>query len=309
MKIAIQMDHPSVLNPAGDSTIVLMKEAVKRGYRLYYYHHTTLCCQDNAVRATVYPLTLTGKNDHWYQLEDAQPHTALSDMDIILMRQDPPFDMSYITTTYLLDRVGGKTRVINNPTAVRSHSEKLLPLDYADAMPATLISADSDDILAFLHQHHDIIIKPLYGWGGHAVLRLRKGGDNTQTLLEMIRERDNLPLIAQPFLPDVVYQDIRVVIIHGQIAGAFTRTPATGEIRANMRVGGIPIAHTLNSVQQAICERIAPDMQHKGLHIVGLDLIGDKLTEINVTSPTGLKTLELLYQSKPATLFWNALQH
>jgi glutathione synthase len=305
MKIAVQMDAPHSLKPAGDSTIVLLREAAARGMSIFYYHHTSLRWKDGDVYATLQPLTVR-EGDAWFTLGEASVR-PLSDMDVVLMRQDPPFDMGYITATYLLERIRGNTRVINDPASVRSYPEKLLPLMMEESTPDTLITADSDDILSFLSTHKDIILKPLYGFGGHAVLRLREGGDNVQALLEMIRLRDPIPVIAQPFLPAVETQDIRVVLIHGQIAGAFARTPASGEIRANMRVGGMPIAYTLNAKQRGICERIAPTLHDMGLHLAGLDLIGDHLTEINVTSPTGLRTLEKLYNTSPAAMFWDGV--
>ena len=306
MKIAIQMDVPLTLNPAGDSTVVLLREAAKRGMTLYYYHHTTLRWKKGNVYGALHTLTIHD-GDTWFSLGASQV-IPLSDMDVVLMRQDPPFDMGYITATYLLERIGGNTRVINDPASVRSYPEKLLPFMLEDTTPDTIITADSEEIIAFVATHKDVILKPLYGWGGHAVLRLREGGDNVQALLEMIRLRDPLPVIVQPFLPAVETQDIRVVIIHGEIAGAFARSPAVGEIRANMRVGGTPVAVTLNKAQQTIAERAAPLLEDMGLHLVGLDLIGNHLTEINVTSPTGLRTLEKLYGTSPAKLFWDGVE-
>lgn len=307
MKIAVQMDAPAGLNPKGDSTIVLLREAAKRGDAIYYYHATALSWRAGEVSAPLQRLHMRDGND-WFTL-DAPANTVLSAMDVVLMRQDPPFDMGYITATYLLDKIGGTTKVLNDPTAVRSYPEKFLPMDYLEAMPDTLITPHHSMILDFLDEHHDIILKPLYGWGGHSVLRLRRDGDNIAALLEMLAARDPLPMIAQPFLPDVTTQDIRVVMINGKVEGAFSRTPASGEVRANMRVGGLPIAVELNQVQQDLCERIAPALADQGLYFSGLDFIGNMLTEINVTSPTGLKTLEDLYGSAPASVFWDGCLH
>jgi glutathione synthase len=304
-QIAIQMDSPHRLNPKGDSTIVLMREAAKRGMTLHYYHPTTLRLRDSEVWAECFPLTIR-EGGEWFTL-GTPAILPLSNMDVVLMRQDPPFDMAYITATYLLERIGGNTRVVNDPASVRSYPEKLLPLMFDVVTPTTLITADKQELLIFLEQHKDVIVKPLYGWGGHAVLRLRVGGDNTHAILEMLALRDSLPLIAQPFLPEVEAHDVRVVLIHGQVAGAFSRTPASGEVRANMRVGGTPVPYKLSDAQYAICERIAPDLDDMGLHLVGVDLIGNQLTEINVTSPTGLRTLELLYDVNPAAMFWDGV--
>lgn len=305
--IAVQMDPPSRLNPAGDSTICLMREAARRGYVLYTYTPDALSYTQGEVSASMQRLHIQPDAQDWFTLE-APVRLPLHRMRVVLMRQDPPFDMAYITATYLLDQLGESVAVVNNPTAVRSHAEKLLPLVFPEAMPQTLISADKDEVLTFLSEHRDIILKPLYGWGGHGVLRLREGGDNVQTLLEMLlTRRDGLPVMAQPFLPEVASHDIRVVLIGGKIAGAFSRTPASGEIRANMRVGGTPQACELSPTQQALCERIAPWLHERGLYLAGLDLIGEHLTEINVTSPTGLRALENLYGTTPAALFWDGL--
>lgn len=306
LNIAIQMDPPDVLNPAGDSTIVLLREAATRGHRLFYYRADTLSCHDGEVRAPLHPLQVEtdAQAATWYTVE--QPALRpLAEMDVVLMRQDPPFDMGYITATYLLDRLHPDTLVLNNPTGVRSHAEKLLPLDYPDFTPPTLISPAREEVLDFLAEHQDIILKPLYGWGGHAVLRLRQDGDNVQTLLEMLGRVDQLPWIAQPFLPQVHEQDIRVILINGEVIGAFARKPGSGEIRANMRVGGAPVARELSPAQRRLCEHLGPDLRDKGLYFAGVDLIGDYLTEINVTSPTGLKALETLYGHKPAAYFWD----
>ena len=265
-----------------------------------FYH-----CTDARSSKALHLLHIKEGND-WYDLHPPIM-TSLHAMDVVLMRQDPPFDMGYITATYFLDKLEG-VKVLNNPTAVRSHPEKLLPFDYMDAMPDTLITAQHDIIHDFLNEYQDIIIKPLYGWGGHSVLRLRKGGDNVEALLEMLKERDTLPIIAQPFLPEVTTHDIRVVLINGKVSGAFARTPASGEVRANMRVGGTPIAVSLTAHQTALCEQIAPDLAEKGLYFAGLDFIGNMLTEINVTSPTGIKTIENIYGTSPASDFWDGVE-
>lgn len=304
MKIAVQMDAPDTLNPAGDSTIALMREAAKRGYHLYYYraHELTLCEGD-----IIAPLRLLHINngEEWYDMHPPVM-TSLHAMDAVLMRQDPPFDMGYITATYMLDRLDNVI-VLNDPTSVRSYPEKLLPFDYIEAMPDTLITMHQDIIRDFLSEHQDIILKPLYGWGGHSVLRLRHGGDNVEALLEMLQERDTLPVIAQPFLPDVSKADIRVVLINGKNSGAFARTPMQGEVRANMRVGGQPVEIELNEAQQTLCHQVAADLKDKGLYFAGLDFIGNMLTEINVTSPTGIKTIETLYGTSPAADFWDGV--
>jgi glutathione synthase len=311
-KIAVQMDYPSQLRPSGDSTICLIEEAQARGMEVYIYHPSSLAYHAGEVRASVQRMTLGDLSaPDWYQLQPAQT-LSLSGMDVVLMRQDPPFDMHYLTATYLLEQIGGDARVVNDPASVRSYPEKLLPLLYAEAMPETTITPHRADILEALEQHGDIIVKPLFGWGGHSVLRLRRESDNVEALLEMVLApnagKPPLPVMVQPFLPEVATQDIRVVLIAGEIAGAFARTPAQGEIRANMRVGGVPVKVKLSKKQMSLCEEMAETLDAMGIMIAGVDFIGEYVTEINVTSPTGLRTIANLYGTNPAALFWDAVE-
>ncbi len=310
--IAVQMDYPHLLNPKGDSTICLLEEVAKRGANISWYHPSTLAMIGGEVRAQLQPIKLNNLHDkNWYDLGEAKTQ-SLSDCDVILMRQDPPFDMNYITATYLLEQIAGDALVINDPASVRSYPEKLLPLLFDNIMPETIITARREDFLDFLDIHKDIIIKPLFGWGGHSVLRLKLGGDNVEALLEMLLASNHgkqaTQLIAQPYLPEVQTQDVRVVLLYGAVAGAFSRTPASGEVRANMRVGGTPIKFKLSSKQQTLCEQIADTLHEMGIYFAGLDFIGDYVTEINVTSPTGLRTIANLYDENPAALFWDCAE-
>jgi glutathione synthase len=310
--IAVQMDYPHLLNPKGDSTICLIEEAAKRGANISWYHPSSLALIGGEVRAQLQPLKITDlQSKNWYELGEAKVQ-SLGNSDVVLMRQDPPFDMNYITATYLLEQVAGDTLIINDPASVRSYPEKLLPLLFDNIMPESIITARREDFLEFLEIHKDIIIKPLFGWGGHSVLRLKLGGDNIGSLLEMLlapqQGKPAHQLIAQPYLPQVQTHDVRVVLLYGSVAGAFARTPATGEVRANMRVGGVPIKVKLSSKQQQLCEEIAETLHDMGLYFAGLDFIGDYVTEINVTSPTGLRTIANLYGENPAELFWDCAE-
>jgi glutathione synthase len=310
--IAIQMDYPHQLKPSGDSTICLLEAAEKRGLNCFFYHYTDLSWRAGELRANLQQIKITDLHSkNWFELGEAKMQ-SLSAMDLVLMRQDPPFDMNYIAATYLLERIAGDVLVVNDPASVRSYPEKLLPLMFENALPDSIITSNRFDILEFLASSEDIIVKPLFGWGGHSVLRLREGGDNIEALLEMILApnggRPALPIIAQKFLPQVEEQDIRVVLIHGEVAGAFARTPAQGEIRANMRVGGTPIKVKLNKHQIRLAEMIADTLNDLGIYIAGLDFIGDYVTEVNVTSPTGLRTISNLYGENPAELFWDGVE-
>jgi glutathione synthase len=311
--IAIQMDYPHQLKPAGDSTICLIEAAQKRGINCFFYHYTDLSWRSGELFTNLHPFKITDlKATNWYELGEAKTQ-SLHEVDLILMRQDPPFDMNYIASTYLLEQISGDTLVVNDPASVRAYPEKLLPLMFENALPDSLITSNRTQILAFLQEHKDIILKPLFGFAGHSVLRLRHGGDNVEALLEMVLApnggRPALPIIAQKFLSQVVSQDIRTVIINGMVVGSFARTPAEGEVRANMRVGGTPVKVKLNAHQMRLAENIADTLYDLGIYIAGLDFIGDYVTEVNVTSPTGLRTIINLYGDiNPAEDFWDGVE-
>lgn len=308
LRIAIQMDPPAALNPKSDSTIALALEAQARGHTLFYYHPSTLSCGAEGLVAThAQPLRFNISADPHYTL-GAASLLPLESVDVVLMRQDPPYDMTYLTATYLLDQLRGKTLVANDPTAVRNAPEKLSILQFADAIPPTLISRDLASIESFRATHRDIIIKPLYGFGGHSVYRILPDDPNFYTLLEQFFLHSKEPLMIQPFLPEVATRDLRVIMIDGAVAGVFGRIPAEGTIRANLRVGGTAVKATLNDAQQAICQRVGALLKQTHVLFAGLDLIGDYLTEINVTSPTGLRTVQSLYGTNPAAAFWDAIE-
>jgi glutathione synthase len=308
--VAIQMDHPLGLNPAVDSTIALVREAAKRGHRLQWYHPTSLRYAQGELRAMTQLLSCAdgGGDAPWCALGESREQ-CLADMDVILMRQDPPFDMAYLSATYLLEHLPASTRVLNNPAYVRNYPEKLAILDFADAIPPTLVSADEDAIMAFAETHQKIVAKPLYGFGGHSIYVFAYDDPNLLTFLEQYRNQTREPLMLQAFLPEVKAQDIRVLLIDGKVSGALGRIPAEGSIRANMRVGGTPVAVALNDRQQSICDRVGAKLKSGGVLFAGLDLIGDYLTEVNITSPTGIVAAQKLYdECDPAADFWDAVE-
>lgn len=307
MKIAVQMDHPARLNPPTDTSFMLIEEAQKRGHSVWYYEASQLSWRAGEIVAPLAPLTVAMDMTPVWKL-GAPVATALHTMDVVLMRQDPPFDMGYITATHLLERLAPAVRVINNPAGVRNAPEKLSILQFAAFLPPTLISRNAEEIHAFAARHKTIVAKPLYGYGGRSVFKLSAGDSNLDTLLEHWSEASGEPLMWQEFRPEVATADTRVLFIDGAVAAAFGRTPSEGSIRANMRVGGTPVTHTLTPRQQEICAVLAPMLKAQGLMLAGIDLIGDYLTEINVTSPTGLRAAQRLYGINLAATFWDAVE-
>lgn len=309
LNVALQMDPPPRLNPAGDSSIALAREAQKRGHRLSWYHSSQLVLHGSELRAKLQPLICRDDGNTWYELGDPREQ-ALHDMDVVLMRQDPPYDMAYLSATYLLERLPSSVRVINNPAYVRSHPEKLAIFDFADVIPPTIVSADSGALLAFAQQYEKIVAKPLYGFGGHGIYVFAKGDPNLETFLEAYFLSGSEPLMLQAFLPEVKDKDVRVILMDGRVSGVLGRIPAEGSIRANLRAGGSPATAQLNAKQTAICERVGAQLKAGGVLFAGLDLIGDYLTEINITSPTGIVAVQALSGGRvnPAADFWDAVE-
>lgn len=298
MKAAFQMDHPSRLNTASDSTMMLIGEACARGIECFFYEPSDLSWQAGETLATLRPINAEG------MLGEATTQ-PLSAMQVVWMRQDPPFNMRYITATHLLEHAN--TRVVNDPKAVRNAPEKLAALALHRFMPPTLVSSDLKLVHAFAKAHGTIVAKPLHGYGGRSVFKFSAGESNIDTLLEQWNETHGEPLMWQAFLPQVASNDLRVILIHGEVASVFQREPQGESIRANMRVGGIARPARLNARQQDICQHVGPMLRESGLLFVGLDLIGDYLTEINVTSPTGLRAAEALYGQNLAARLWDEL--
>jgi glutathione synthase len=290
LKVAIQMDHVSTIDIDGDSTFVLGLEAERRGYEVWHYTPPELIFRDRKVMARAQPMKLRREKGNHFTLGAVQM-IDLATLDVVLLRQDPPFDMSYITTTHLLEHIHPKTLVVNDPASVRNAPEKLYVTHFDNVMPPTLITADQRALREFRDEHKDIILKPLYGNGGAGVFRVRPDDENFASLLEMFSQRNREPLIAQRYLPEVRQGDKRIILIDGKPVGVINRVPAEGEARSNMHVGGKAVKAELTKRDREICETIGPELARLGMIFVGIDVIGDYLTEINVTSPTGLQQI------------------
>ncbi|MEI4488494.1 glutathione synthase [Frigidibacter sp. MR17.14] len=307
LKVAIQMDPVGAINIDADSTFRIAIEAQARGHRLFYYTPDKLSYREGRVLARGWPIELRRvKGDHYTLGEETE--IDLGDWDVVLLRQDPPFDMAYITTTHLLDRIHPKTLVVNDPFWVRNSPEKLLVLNFPDLTPPTLIARDLAAIRAFKAAHGDIILKPLYGNGGAGVFRLDENDRNLSSLHELFTGFSREPLIAQKFVPDVAKGDKRVILVDGEPVGAINRVPQAGETRSNMHVGGRPEKIGLTERDLEICARIGPVLREKGQIFVGIDVIGNWLTEINVTSPTGIQELERFDGTNTAEKIWQAIE-
>ena len=307
LKVAIQMDHVSTIDIAGDSTFVMGLEAKRRGHQLYHYTPSELAMLDGRVVAKMQPMLLRREVGNHYTLGDTAT-VDLTDVDVVLLRQDPPFDMSYITTTHLLERVHPDTLVVNNPGEVRNAPEKLFVTEFADFMPPTLIAMDPDLIHAFRDEHQDIILKPLYGNGGAGVFHVTPGDENMNSLLEMFAERNREPLIVQAYLKDVREGDKRIILINGEPVGATNRVPLEGEARSNMHVGGQAKKADLTKRELDICAAIGPALKKRGMIFVGIDVIGGYITEINVTSPTGLQEINAFDGVCLEADIWDAIE-
>lgn len=305
--VAVQMDHVSTINIAGDSTFAMSLEAQARGYKLFHYTPDRLSLRDGKLFATVEPMELRDvKGDH-YTLGPAE-RVDLSTMDVVLLRQDPPFDMAYITTTHLLETIHPKTLVVNDPAWVRNSPEKIFVTEFADLMPATLITRDVAEIASFRAEMGDIILKPLYGNGGAGVFHTSRDDRNFSSLMEMFGQMFREPIIAQAYLPAVRKGDKRILLVDGEPVGAINRVPAEHDSRSNMHVGGRPEPTELTDREKEICARIGPALRERGFLLVGIDVIGDYMTEINVTSPTGLREVKRFGGADIAALFWDAVE-
>ncbi|MBV7394853.1 glutathione synthase [Mameliella sediminis] len=307
MKIAFQMDPITGVDINADSSFRLAEEAQARGHELFYYGPDQLAYEEGRVTA----------RGHWMTVQRVAGTPAvlgdrvtvdLADMDVIWLRQDPPFDMHYITTTHLLDRLKGQVLVVNDPFWVRNSPEKLLVLNFPDLTPPTAIARDLGVLRAFREKHGDVIVKPLYGNGGAGVFKLGASDGNLSSLYEMFTGFSREPLIVQKYLPDVSKGDKRVILVDGEAVGAINRVPAKGEVRSNMHVGGRPEKVALTERDLEICSRIGPVLRDKGQVFVGIDVIGDWLTEINVTSPTGIQELERFDGINVAEKIWQAIE-
>ncbi|HEY9548953.1 MAG TPA: glutathione synthase [Kiloniellaceae bacterium] len=290
LAVAIQMDPIEAIDIQGDSSFVLALEAQRRGHALFHYLPKALSLKDGRVYARMQPLEVRREAGNHFTL-GAPQLIDLATADVVLMRQDPPFDMSYITATHLLEHVHPQTLVVNDPVHVRNAPEKLFVTHFAELMPPTLITSDRREVEAFRAEHRDIIVKPLFGNGGAGVFHLGPDDENLSALLELFTDLYREPIIVQRYLPEVRSGDKRIILIDGRPAGAINRVPAKGEARSNMHAGGRPAKSQLTRREHEICEAIGPALKERGLIFVGIDVIGDYMTEINVTSPTGLQEI------------------
>lgn len=307
LTVALQMDPIQGVNIDADSTFRIGEEAQKRGHRLFFYTPDQLIYREGRVLARGWPITLRRvKGDH-VEFGERQ-ELDLAEADVVWLRQDPPFDMAYITTTHVLDRLQGQTLVVNNPFWVRNCPEKLLVLDFPDLTPPTLVARDLGAIRDFRAIHGDIILKPLYGNGGAGVFRMQPDDGNLAALHELFAGINREPLIAQKYLPAVSRGDKRIILVDGEPVGAINRVPQKGETRSNMHVGGRAERVELTARDREICARIGPVLREKGQVFVGIDVIGDWLTEINVTSPTGIQELERFEGINVAAMIWEAVE-
>ncbi len=307
LKVAVQMDHISTVNITGDTTFALSLEAQKRGHELYHYTPDRLSMRDGVVSARVEKMEVRDVKGGHYTLGEAV-RRDLSEMDVVLLRQDPPFDMNYITTTHLLERIHPKTLVVNDPAWVRNSPEKIFVTEFPDLMPETLITKDPQEVMDFRREFGDIILKPLYGNGGAGVFHLADGDRNLTSLLEMFGQLFREPFIAQRYLKDVRAGDKRIILIDGEPVGAINRVPSETDARSNMHVGGRAEQSKLTPREREICERIGPSLKERGFILVGIDVIGDYMTEINVTSPTGIREIQRFDGTNIAALFWDAVE-
>src|SRR6187200_1082946 len=307
LNVAVQMDPIERINVRGDSTFALLLEAQARGHKLSYYTPDRMAMVQEGVFASVHPLSVRDQPGDHFTLGDGK-RTALSSFDVVLLRQDPPFDLNYITTTHLLERIHPKTLVINDPASVRNAPEKMFVMDFPDLMPPTLITRDLAEIKAFRVEHGDIVMKPLYGKGGEAVFRLAKEDLNFGSLYDLFSVTFREQWVVQKFLPAVKDGDKRIILVDGEFGGAVNRVPAPDDLRSNMVRGGTPKETDLTAREREICARIGPSLRERGLIFVGIDVIDGYLTEINVTSPTGIRAVKALGGPDVAAMIWDRIE-
>jgi len=305
LKIALQMDPLEKLDLRGDTTFILGYEAIKRKYEVFFYTPSDLIYKSKSVYANAKVLNLAIENGKEIFSYGKSFILKLSSCDVILMRQDPPFNMSYITATHILEKIASKTLILNNPFHVRNAPEKIFVTEFSKFMPDTLITRDFNEIIKFRKKNKNIIIKPLYGNGGEGVFFVKENDSNFNVILENFFNSFTEQFIIQSYVPEVRSGDKRIILIDGEVVGAINRIPAKNETRSNMHVGGKPIRTSLNKNDNLICETISPHLKSKGLFFVGIDVIGRYLTEINVTSPTGIREINRLNKTKIEKVFWD----
>jgi glutathione synthase len=307
LRVACQMDPIERIDIRGDSTFAILLEAQRRGHNLFYYTPPDLALHGDRLLARGATLKVEDKVGAHYKL--SRPRVEdLSKRDVVLLRQDPPFDMAYITTTHLLERIHPKTLVVNDPAHVRNAPEKIFVLDFLDLMPPTIITRSLADVQAFRAEMKDIILKPLYGNGGAAIFRVAPDDTNLAALVELFQTVFREPFMAQQYRPEVKNGDKRIILVDGEVAGAINRVPPAGETRSNLHVGGTAKATKLTARDEEICARLGPELKRRGLLFAGIDVIGPYLTEINVTSPTGIRQVKEFGGPDIAALIWDAIE-
>ncbi|MXP43644.1 glutathione synthase [Allopontixanthobacter sediminis] len=309
LRVAVQMDPIETINITGDSSFALMLAAQARGYSVWHYDVRTLAWENSKITAWAAPVTVHNvPGDHFTKGELRKIDLA-TDIDVILMRQDPPFDLGYITATLILERLEGQTLVVNDPASVRNAPEKMFVLDYARFMPPTLIARKMEDVQAFHQEHGAVVVKPLHGNGGKAIFKIDTDGTNLSALFEVFNQTWPEPHMVQPFIPEVALGDKRIVLIDGEFTGAINRKPGEGEFRSNLAQGGYAEKAELTAREEEICAAMGPELKKRGLVFVGIDVIGGKwLTEINVTSPTGIVAIDKFNGTDTPGLIWNAIE-
>jgi glutathione synthase len=309
LTVAVQMDPLDSINIAGDSSFALMLSAQARGHRLFHYAAEDLNWSDGRLWAKAHPVTVQRVVSDHFRFAEPVSLDLGAETDVVLMRQDPPFDLGYITATHLLERISDRTLVVNDPKSVRDAPEKVWVLDFARFMPPTLVTRSLDEARAFLKTHGAIVVKPLHGNGGKAIFRVGEDGANLSSLIEVFNMTWREPHMIQAFLPDVVKGDKRIVLVDGEVAGAINRLPGEGEIRSNLAVGGSAQKTELTPKEREICAALGPELKRRGLVFVGIDVIGGEwLTEINVTSPTGIVAIEKFDGTDIAAMIWDAIE-
>ncbi len=308
MKVAVQMDPMQSINVTGDSSFAMMLSAQSRGYQLWHYDVGALTWRNNRLSALAHPVTVQRQPGAHFDFGRAAQIDLGRDVDVVLMRQDPPFDLGYITATHLLERIEAETLVVNNPVSVRNAPEKVMVLDYHQFMPPTMVTRSLDDVRSFQAEHGEIVIKPLHGNAGSAVIHIGADGKNLAALTELFGQVWREPFMAQAFIREVAGGDKRIVLVDGQVAGAINRIPGKGEIRSNLAAGGHAEVTSLTDTELKICAEMGPRLKALGLIFVGIDVIGGKwLTEINVTSPTGIVAIDAFNGSDTPGMIWDAI--
>ena len=309
-RVAVQMDPIESINIAGDSSFALMLSAQARGHSLWHYDVNSLTLDENdRLTALASPVRVQRVAGSHFEKDEARRVDLGRDIDVVLMRQDPPFDLGYITATYLLERIQGETLVVNDPASVRDAPEKVFVLDFRRFMPPTLVTRSPAEVREFMRRHGAVVVKPIHGFGGKAVFRIPESGDNLGALFEVFNRSWPEPHMVQPFLPDVSLGDKRIVLVDGEFAGAINRKPGEGEFRSNLAVGGFAEKADLTAREEEICAAMGPALKKRGLIFVGIDVIGGKwLTEINVTSPTGIVSIDQFNGTDTAARIWDAIE-